>query len=464
MTNLMKILIIDDELDFSELLKIILERRGYSIRIAESGEEGIRLIDRESFDLVLSDLKMSGMSGMDVLSYIQEKDDYDDFRPHCIMITGFGSIENAVEAIRRGAFSYFIKSNNPEELIFEIEKVESLRSLKRENELLKKEFAQTDFMLRSKSGVFSNTIKAAEKVALTDANVLILGESGVGKEVIARYIHLCSKRKHEVFLPVNCYAFSESMIEAELYGHEKGAFTGSMNTRIGRFEAANKGTLFLDEIGDIPLSTQIKLLRNIETKEIERIGSNQPIATNFRLISATNKNLEQSILIKEFREDLYYRINTVILEMPPLRDRKEDIPLLIDYFFTKAKFEMKKKTLGLTDNLLDILVEYNYPGNIRELKNIIERLLVFSEGDYLTVDDLNRNRIIPSADYSSNGIKESQASTDETLKGVRMQAEREHITSILERVGNDMDKAAEILAISSRQLYNKIKEFKGLGS
>ncbi|NPE22912.1 sigma-54-dependent Fis family transcriptional regulator [Fusibacter sp. A1] len=460
----MKILIIDDELDFSELLKIILERRGYSIRIAESGEEGIRLIDRESFDLVLSDLKMSGMSGMDVLSYIQEKDDYDDFRPHCIMITGFGSIENAVEAIRRGAFSYFIKSNNPEELIFEIEKVESLRSLKRENELLKKEFAQTDFMLRSKSGVFSNTIKAAEKVALTDANVLILGESGVGKEVIARYIHLCSKRKHEVFLPVNCYAFSESMIEAELYGHEKGAFTGSMNTRIGRFEAANKGTLFLDEIGDIPLSTQIKLLRNIETKEIERIGSNQPIATNFRLISATNKNLEQSILIKEFREDLYYRINTVILEMPPLRDRKEDIPLLIDYFFTKAKFEMKKKTLGLTDNLLDILVEYNYPGNIRELKNIIERLLVFSEGDYLTVDDLNRNRIIPSADYSSNGIKESQASTDETLKGVRMQAEREHITSILERVGNDMDKAAEILAISSRQLYNKIKEFKGLGS
>lgn len=460
----MKILIIDDELDFSELLKIILERRGYSIRIAESGEEGIRLIDRESFDLVLSDLKMSGISGMDVLSYIQEKDDYDDSRPHCIMITGFGSIENAVEAIRRGAFSYFIKSNNPEELIFEIEKVESLRSLKRENELLKKEFAQTDFMLRSKSGVFSNTIKAAEKVALTDANVLILGESGVGKEVIARYIHLCSKRKHEVFLPVNCYAFSESMIEAELYGHEKGAFTGSMNTRIGRFEAANKGTLFLDEIGDIPLSTQIKLLRNIETKEIERIGSNQPIATNFRLISATNKNLEQSILIKEFREDLYYRINTVILEIPPLRDRKEDIPLLIDYFFTKAKFEMKKKTLGLTDNLLDILVEYNYPGNIRELKNIIERLLVFSEGDYLTVDDLNRNRIIPSADYSSNGMKESQASADETLKGVRMQAEREHITSILDRVGNDMDKAAEILAISSRQLYNKIKEFKGLGS
>lgn len=334
----LKLLVIDDEADFRELLKIILEKKGYIVDIAHSGEMGINMINKNEYDVVLTDMIMDGISGIKVLEHVKSL----DCGIECIIITGFGSVENAVDAMKNGAFSYFIKSNNPQELIFDIEKVKKIKLLSKENSVLKKEFKKSEFILTSKSPLLKKTIKLAEKAAQTDLNVLILGESGVGKEVIARYIHMCSRRKNEIFMPVNCYSFSDSLLESELYGHEKGSFTGSNSMRVGRFEASHNGTLFLDEIGDIPLSTQIKILRNIDRKEIERIGSNKVIKTDFRLISATNKNLNEAIADKNFREDLYYRISTVIIEIPPLRKRKEDLPILIDYFLHKTQLETKK--------------------------------------------------------------------------------------------------------------------------
>lgn len=471
MENRLKILVVDDEQAFRELLSIILKRRGHEVTEAASGEEAMGRIMTGAYDLVLTDLRMGGMNGLALVQAIQEIPFDGSQKPECIVITGYGSIENAVDAIKNGAFSYFVKSNDPEELISSIDKIARIRSLDRENRLLKDEILSGDFMLKSDNRRFGDIIRAAEKVAATDANVLLLGESGVGKEVIAQHIHRCSARASGIFMPVNCYAFSESMIEAELYGHEKGAFTGSTGMRVGRFEAADKGTLFLDEIGEITMAIQVKLLRTIENKEIERIGSNKSIKTDFRLIAATNKDMEQAIRERQFREDLYYRINTVVFEIPPLRERKEDIPLLADYFLKKSSREMKKQVNGIADDLMRVLVQYDYPGNIRELKNIIERLLVFSDKDWITLDDLNLSRSIgrlgnmplQSADGDNQPADDVSMATDgfRSLKSFRMKMEQAYIEKVLTHTGRDMDKAARILQISTRQLYNKLNEFNG---
>lgn len=446
MSKALRLLIVDDEPDFRELLRIILDKRGYLVDVAESGEVAVRMIDSHHYDIVLTDMLMNGMNGMDVLKHIKSVSD----EIACIIITAHASVENAVDAMRKGAFSYFIKSNNPQELIFDIEKIGKIKSLSDENNLLRQTFGQSEFVLSSRSPKFQKTVKFAEKVAETDSNVLILGESGVGKEVIARYIHLCSNRNKEIFMPVNCYSFSDSLLESELYGHEKGAFTGSVAMRKGRFEAADKGTLFLDEIGDIPQTTQTKILRNIENKEIERIGSNQVIKTDFRLISATNKNLKEAIVDRQFREDLYYRISTVIIEIPPLRERIEDLPILIEYFFDKAQKELKKRVDVVDPELMKVLMAYEYPGNVRELKNIIERLVVLAENGRVSLEDVQHYDV-----FSSKTQDESITS----LKAIRQNAERNHIVKMLEQNDYDMDRTAKLLKISSRQLYNKVKEY-----
>jgi len=446
MSSVTRILVVDDEKEFLDLLQIILVKQGYEVMCSLNGTDAIKKLKMHEFDILLTDMMMDDMSGLELLDYIKKTS-----KPiESIVITAYGSVENAVEAMRKGAFSYFIKSNDPQELIFEIEKIRKIKSLSEENERLKSNVEILDFVLESKSQVFKSVVKYAEKVALTDANVLILGESGVGKEILARYIHQFSMRKENVFMAVNCYSFSDSMIEAELYGHEKGSFTGSMQTRIGRFEAADMGTLFLDEVGDIPLSAQTKILRNIERKEIERIGSNKTIHVDFRLISATNKDLKQEIQNKQFREDLYYRLGTVILEVPSLRDRKEDLPLLIDYFLKKARVELKKNVYSIDQDLMDILLNYDYPGNVRELKNIMERLVVLSEGDEIRLND------VVAYDIFSNRTKKSSA---KSLKDIRQLAERNHIESMLKENGYSIDTTAKVLELSSRQLYNKIKDY-----
>jgi transcriptional regulator with PAS, ATPase and Fis domain len=289
-------------------------------------------------------------------------------------------------------------------------------------------------------------------VAMSNSNILILGESGTGKEVIAKHIHQCSSRKDENFVAVNCQVFSDGLLESELFGHEKGAFTGAIEKRIGRFEEADKGTLFLDEIGEIHPNIQVKLLRSIENKSIERIGSNKKIGIDLRLISATHKDLFKNIEKGEFREDLFYRINTIIIEIPPLRERKEDIPAFINFFLNMFKNEMKKNIENIEGELLEILMNYDYPGNIRELKNIIERLVVLSDSNMLSKRDLPIIRV------KSNETGRTDLNL-RTLKDVRQNAERKHIQQILMNCGNNISEAAKVLDISRRQLYNKIYEY-----
>lgn len=447
-----KILVVDDEKSFRELLKAILVKRGYETSCASNGLEAVKLMENEYFDIIITDLMMEKMDGMELIKHIKRN----NLSTKAIIITAYGSIENAVEAIKEGAFSYFIKSNSPQELIFEIEKIAKLNKLSFENSLLKTQISNLDAMLSTKSEKFANILELAEKVARTDANVLILGESGVGKEIITKFIHQKSERADNIMVSVNCHALPEGLLEAELYGHEKGSFTGSLSTRKGRFEAAEGGTLFLDEIGDIPLSTQVKILRSIENKEIERIGSNLPIKVDFRLICATNKDLNEEIAQKNFREDLYYRISTVTIEIPPLRDRKEDLPMLIDFFVKRSQEELKKKINHIDADLMNVLMEYNYPGNIRELRNIIERLIVMAEGDEITLRDAEKYSIFSNVRESNLDIEYSK---DISLKEVRAIAERKHIMDVLKANNFNMDIASQILQISSRQLYNKIKEY-----
>ncbi len=447
-----KILVVDDEKSFRELLKAILVKRGYETSCASNGLEAVKLMENEYFDIIITDLMMEKMDGMELIKHIKRN----NLSTKAIIITAYGSIENAVEAIKEGAFSYFIKSNSPQELIFEIEKIAKLNKLSFENSLLKNQISNLDAMLSTKSEKFANILELAEKVARTDANVLILGESGVGKEIITKFIHQKSERADNIMVSVNCHALPEGLLEAELYGHEKGSFTGSLSTRKGRFEAAEGGTLFLDEIGDIPLSTQVKILRSIENKEIERIGSNMPIKVDFRLICATNKDLNEEIAQKNFREDLYYRISTVTIEIPPLRDRKEDLPMLIDFFVKRSQEELKKKINHIDADLMNVLMEYNYPGNIRELRNIIERLIVMAEGDEITLRDAEKYSIFSNVRESNLDIEYSK---DISLKEVRAIAERKHIMDVLKANNFNMDIASQILQISSRQLYNKIKEY-----
>ncbi|KDR94983.1 DNA-binding transcriptional response regulator, NtrC family, contains REC, AAA-type ATPase, and a Fis-type DNA-binding domains [Peptoclostridium litorale DSM 5388] len=394
------LLIVDDEEEYRDSLRIILESEGYLVDDAASGEVALDMLKSKDYDLVLTDLMMKGIDGIELVVKIKA------VKPHMdvIIITGYGSIKNAVEAMKKGAFSYFVKGHDPEELIIEIEKLRKLKELERENSIYREQNKELDFMLDTKSPKFKRAIEIAQKAAVSNVNILILGESGVGKEVFAKYIHSCSERKEGHFIAVNCHALSESLLESELFGHEKGAFTGAMEKKKGKFEAAHDGTLFLDEIGDATLSTQVKLLRTIENKRIERIGSNRSIDVNFRLVCATNKELEKAIREGEFREDLFYRISTITIEIPPLRERKEDIPKLIEFFFGKSKVEMKKDITEIEEGVMNFLILHDYPGNVRELKNIVERLVVLSEGGVVREADIPRSKMKADDNYSPDGI------------------------------------------------------------
>jgi len=442
-----KILIVDDEQEYREVLHLILKSKGFKTDMVSGADEAMEALAKNSYQLVLSDLIMKGKSGIELLEEIKET--YPE--QEVIIFTGYGSVKNAVDAIRKGAFSYFIKSHDPEELLMEINKLMRVEELKQENAILKEQQSPVEFLLTTQSEALRKIIKIAEKAAGSNINILILGESGVGKEVFARYIHQCSKRAHKGFVPVNCHAFSESLLESELFGHEKGAFTGALETRQGRFEAAEDGTLFLDEIGETSLSTQVKLLRSLENKRIERLGSNRIIDVDFRLICATNRNLKEMILQGEFREDLFYRISTIAIEIPPLRKRKEDLPQLIDFFLEKSCADLKKDVARIDDDVMRFLLKYDYPGNVRELKNLIERLVVLSDGGVITKEDMPELSNIPIIEGDSGELK--------TLKEIRAEAEKKHIMKALDHCEDNLTQTAEKLGISRRQLFNKMTEY-----
>lgn len=442
----LRVLVVDDELEYREVLQLILSEKGYTAETCSSGDEALQKLNKRNFDLVLTDLFMEGLDGIELLRRV--KMEHKDVE--VIIISGYGTIKDAVKAMKEGAFTYFIKSHDPEELLLDIEKIKRIKCLQNDNEILRRQHNGFSFVLETKNEEFQKAIDIAEKAADSNVNVLILGESGVGKEVLARHVHNCSSRKGRHFMAVNCHAFADNLLESELFGHEKGAFTGAIEKRKGRFEAAHGGTLFLDEIGDIPLNTQAKLLRTIETKKIERIGSNHSIETDFRLISATNKNLNEEIIQGRFRDDLFYRISTITIEIPPLRERKEDLDILIEFFLEKSKVDLKKKILHIEKGVKEFLYSYNYPGNIRELKNIIERLVVLSENGVIRESDLPKN--------GQNHIY-SDFNIIRPLRDVRKEIEQHYIAKALQKYQYNISETARKLQISRRQLTNKINEY-----
>ena len=453
--NKFKILAIDDEAEYREVLENIFRINGYDVDTAESGEAALEMLEKNSYSLAVSDLLMTGMDGIEFLR--KAKDKYPDLE--VIIVTGYGSVQNAVEAMRYGAFGYFIKSHDPEELIMEIRKVERIASLENSNAILRIQQLNSGYLLETENSAFKNVLDIAEKVAVNDTNVLILGESGVGKEVLARYIHQCSSRNNNPFVSINCSSFPDTLVEAELYGYEKGSFTGASSSRIGRFEAADNGVLFIDEIGDIPLQTQVKLLQNLENKEIQRIGSNKSIKINFKLIAATNRDLQEAISEGTFREDLFYRISTIIIRIPPLRERKEDIDNLLWFFIRKAENDLNKHVKGLEPGLHEFLVNYKYPGNLREMRNIVERLVVLSETETLKMKDLPDYCFFSGGAVSEVNKGEKNISHIRPLKEVRKEFEKEYIKNALDLCGGNISETARKLDLSRRQLTNKINEF-----
>jgi len=439
----MHILVVDDEEAQRALLADYLKKKGYIVTTAASGKEAIEKNRTTGFDLAILDLKMPEIDGIETMMKMKEIDPQTYF----IILTGFGTVESAVEAMKIGAYDYLSKPVNLDELDLKIERIEEEENLHRELEILREEAAE-EFEAESivaESRKMKEVLNMVSRVAKSDSTILISGESGTGKEVVARLLHNLSNRKHNRFIAISCAALPETLLESELFGYERGAFSGAEKRKIGKFELADKGTLFLDEIGDLPLSTQVKLLRVLQEFTFERLGSNIPIKVNVRLISATNQDLKKKIAEKKFREDLFYRLNVISIELAPLRERKEDIKPLAEHFIRKFSCRCNKKIRGLSRSALDKLMRYDWPGNIRELENVMERAVV-----------LCRTNLIDAKDLPFGGASEPVCFETETLRGI----EEKHIRTMLEKTGWNLMETARRLGIHRNTLRLKIKEYK----
>lgn len=446
--NEYKILIIDDEKSQSEILSGYLKKRGFSVSYTDSAVTGIEIIKTEAVDIVISDYKMPEKTGYEVLCEVKKINPEISF----IILTAYGTVENAVKAMQAGAYDYLCKPVDLDELDLLIARIIENKNLKSENKYLREQISnkQKHLTMRSSSHKMEEAINIAARVAESKATVLITGENGTGKEVMAKAIHYLSPRSNKSFVAVNVPAMSDNLIESELFGYEKGAFTGADKQKKGRFEIADQGTIFLDEIGDVPLSIQVKLLRVLQEQEYERIGGTETIKTDVRIIAATNQNLEQNVKAGTFREDLFYRLNVVSIHIPPLRERREDIPLLIDEFIKKYCDENCKGRLELSKEALDALIKYNYPGNVRELENIIERAVVLCRGSMLSSNDLPVTvRTKPQEDDNQQ--------VDLTLNEQVERLEKKLIYDALNNAEGNQSKAAALLGLTERNLRYKLK-------
>lgn len=441
-----KILIVDDEKGILETLSEILQDEGYETFLSEDAEHGLDILEKESIDLVFLDVWLPGISGIDAIKYIKEK--YGDIP--VIMISGHGKVEVAVQAVKMGAFDFLEKPLSMERVILTTERALQFKRLERENVKLKSTLTKK-YELIGSSKAMNELKKQIELIAKGDSRILIIGESGTGKELVARAIHSLSDRSHAPFVEVNCAAIPQELIESELFGHEKGAFTGAIDRKIGKFELADGGTLFLDEIGDMSLLTQAKLLRIIETQKFQRVGGTKDIRVNVRIISATNKDLAEEIKKGNFREDLYYRLNVVPIYLPPLRDRKEDIPELISYFISEYVREKGWKSKTLTERAIKMLQSYDWPGNVRELRNAIERLMIMTVSDIIDVQQIETTGVI------RKSISEENYFQYTSLREARDAFERDFILKKLKENNWNMTKTADIIGIERSNLYKKIK-------
>jgi len=440
-----KILVVDDDNLIKDFLKESLSRLNHQVDLASSGDEALDKIKRTEYDIILSDIRMPKMSGMELLKATRK------FSPYAkiMLMTAYGTIENAVEAMKLGAFDYIQKPFSVDDIEIKIRKALDYKKLEWENRLLKSEISgKYKFEnIVGKSPQMKKIFELVEVVANSRSSVLLTGESGTGKELIAKAIHYNSPRKDGPFVKINCAALPEGLMESELFGHEKGAFTGAIRLTHGRFELADEGTLLLDEISEIPLSLQAKLLRVLQEKEFERVGSGQPIQVDVRIISTTNQNLKERIEKGKFREDLFYRLNVIPIHIPPLREKKEDIIPLAEHFLRKYNLENNRFIKGISEQVFEMFMEYFWPGNIRELENFIERAVVTAKGKVLVPDDFPKE-IFFKKELNKLGVGNTLEEVEKSL-----------ILNTLEACAGNKTKAAEILRISTRTLRNKLSEY-----
>jgi DNA-binding NtrC family response regulator len=443
MTKKPRILVVDDETVVRESLKDWLMEDDYEVGLAASGEDAVSMAQEKSWDVILLDLKMPGMDGLETLKRIKKMTP----EAEVLMMTAFATIDTAVQAMKEGAFDYLVKPFDPDEIEMHIKKIVEHKELVLENILLRQKLEekyQYDEII-GKSGAMQEVFELITRIAPTDSTVLITGESGTGKELIAQAIHGNSTRCYMPFIAVSCGALPDSLLESELFGYEKGAFTGAEHTKKGRFEMADKGTIFLDEIGDISLKTQVDLLRVLQQKEFRRLGGEEVIKVDVRILAATNRDIQKAIRENRFREDLFYRLNVISIHVPPLREKKEDIPLLVETFIRRYCLEMNKEEVKIAPTALKLLLDYDWPGNVRELENVIERALVIGQGKEIAADDLPFSR--------------KELGPEKFPKSLKIM-EQMHIERILEETEWNISRAARELDIDRQTLYNKIEKYK----
>jgi two-component system response regulator AtoC len=450
-----RLLIIDDEENMRHMLSSMLKKSGYRVYTASNGSEALDMVDQTLYDFILCDLKMPGMSGMEFFEAARDK----LWATTVIMMSAYASIDTAVEAMKKGAYDFISKPFKLDEVLLTLKKAEERESLKRENRWLKERIRkiQDDYRfgnMVAKSKGMEAVFKMAEKVAQYDTTVLICGASGTGKELIAQGIHFAGKRAKNTLVPVNCGGIPENLLESELFGYKKGAFTGADSDRKGLFEEADRGTIFLDEIGELPLSLQVKLLRVLQENEIRPVGDSKTKKIDVRVIAATSKNLDDEVKNGTFREDLFFRLNVMPIQLPPLKDRPEDIPILSQYFINRFNISLEKNIKGITPAAMSILLKYNWPGNVRELENVIERAVVLAEETILVPENF-------SLDLGEGTKKEKVEDffDGHSLKAAQKILEKRLITKALEATKGNRTKAARILEISHPSLLSKIKAY-----
>jgi len=437
-----RILIVDDEFSVRDSLSHWFRKDGHDVEVAANASEALRTLQGREFEVALLDIKMPGMDGMELQARIHDIDP----RMAVIMITAFASVETAVQALKQGAFDYVTKPIDPDELSHLVKRALEQRRLSEENVQLRDTIdglVAIDTII-GEGPPMRRVMELVQHVASTDATVLVRGESGTGKELVARAIHANSQRRYFPIVPVNCGALPKDLLESELFGHERGAFTGAQHRRKGKVEMADGGTLFLDEVGAISAKMQVDLLRVLETKEISRVGGNRPIKVDFRVVCATNDDLEKLVEGGRFREDFYYRINVFTIDVPPLRDRRSDIPLLAQHFLERFANQMDKRITEISDEAMELLLAHPWPGNVRELMNAIERAMVVGKPPVIRPEDLPVRSARGLADASGDSLADM---------------EKRHVATVLESTGWNITRAAEILKIDRVTVYNKIKKY-----
>ncbi len=437
------VVLIEDEKVMRVTLEDALKSQGYDVISFDTGKKALTFLKENPFEVLITDVRLPDMDGMTILKEVLQNKD-----SNVILITAYGTIKDAVEAMKLGAFDYITKPFSLEEFLLVVRRAIDVKRLKDENIRLKNDLRKCYSFpnIIGESDEMKKVFSLVEKVSQSDSTVLILGESGTGKELIATTIHYQSKRKNGPLIKVNCAAMPEGLIESELFGYEKGAFTGALKRKLGRFELANGGTIFLDEIGDIPLSTQSKILRVLQERQFERLGGTETLTVDVRIIAATNKNLEEEVKVGKLREDLYYRLNVIPIVLPPLRNRKDDIPYLVDFFLNKYKSRLSRN-IHFSKDAMEALLKYDYPGNIRELENIVERCVTLATSDTIKKDDL------PSFIFKKPENKYF------SLSDIAAEAEKEHIIRILKTTMGNKTRAAEMLGISRKTLWEKMKAY-----